>query len=386
MHILWINEHADFTGGCEKYCALTADFLADKGHRNTILYNAAAPASADFLSHFHRAFPLYNVTQQIADSSPDIIYIHRLDSLSVLNACTHSHIPAVRFFHDHRLFCLREHKYTTIRHKPCASPAGVRCYPCLGWLNKGAHGIRIRTLHSLRKELNAQRNLSASIVGSHYMAKHIAAHGIESSKVHTIPPFAPLPGEYNNEPVASRDDSLVLFVGQLVRGKGIDILIKALKYITVPCHLALIGTGTQENMFKSLSAHLGVENKISFVGSCSSDKLKEYYQKARCIVLPSRAETFGLVGPESMRYGIPAVASDVGGISEWLTHEKTGILVPPCNPSALAKALTTLLTHDARAENYGNAARKDYYKRFTPDVHCTRLLELFNSLLAEHVS
>ena len=386
MHILWINKNADFAGGCEQYCANTADILAENGHTNSLLYDAGLPASHSFLSHFHHAFPLSNVAQQIIDCAPDIIYIHQLDSIPVLSACTDSLVPVVCFFHDHRLFCLREHKYTALRRLPCAKPVGFRCYPCFGWIAKGKHGLHLRSLHSLRTKIHAYKNVDMCIVGSRYMAEHVAAHGFLPTKIHTVPLFAPLPDKNNSHSKIQRDSSLVLFIGQCVRGKGIDILIRAAKKMTVPCHFILIGEGAQKSAFKKYATRCGLENKFSFIDSCSQKKLDDYYRRARCIVLPSRAETFGLIGPESMRYATPAVASDTGGISEWLSHEKNGLLVPPCNPDALAKALTTLLTHDACAESYGAAAQKEYFARFTPDIHYAQLIKLLHSLIIEPTS
>lgn len=381
MHILWVNENADFTGGCEHYIRNTAELLHARGVRNTLMYDVNAPAAPRFFDAFDAAFPCVDIPYQVREIAPDVVYIHRLHGGAPVRAFAATGRPAVRFFHDHRLFCLREHKYTTISHQPCTRPIGSCCIPCLGWINRSASwpGVSVRTLGAARRELNAQHDLTGFVVGSHYMADHVAAHGFPRQHIRVIPPYAFPPDPRGS---CAREDDLFLFVGQLVRGKGLDVLLDAFARVSRPSRLIIAGAGRQEDGFREMADTLGIGNRVAFAGRLTPDALNDVYRRALCVVFPTRAETFGLVGPEAMRYATPVIASRVGGVTEWLDDGVTGIAVAGNDPQSLAGAMTSLLESPARARTMGENAARVYAERFTPETHIDALLAAFDSIAA----
>jgi glycosyltransferase involved in cell wall biosynthesis len=78
---------------------------------------------------------------------------------------------------------------------------------------------------------------------------------------------------------------------------------------------------------------------VYFTGWLSAEELAAWYQKADILVVPSWYEPFGMVVLEGMLYGLPIVASNIGGPAEILGDGRTGILVPPRDPAALAAYL-----------------------------------------------
>lgn len=226
-HVLWIGESADYQGGCERYMAETAALLAARGVRSTLLYDPELPSSSDYLARFDAAFPAVDVAAQVADIRPDVVYVQRLSGAERIDALADVDVPVARFFHDHRLFCLREHKYTTLGRRTCTETTGTGCYACLGMIGRSPEwpGVRIKTLGSLEREQAANRRLDAFVVGSHYMADHVAAHGFDADRVHVNPLFAERPAD---APDVERRTDRLLFVGQLVNGKGLDLLLHAL--------------------------------------------------------------------------------------------------------------------------------------------------------------
>ena len=120
MHVLWCNLSADWIGGAERYVGRTARALRARGARCTLLYGTEGRVEPTFTDCFDSAFPWADTARQIAEIGPDVVYVHRLsEEGDIERFCVGPR--AIRFYHDHRLFCPREHKYTTLTH--ATSPA-----------------------------------------------------------------------------------------------------------------------------------------------------------------------------------------------------------------------------------------------------------------------
>ncbi len=377
--VVWVNELARLKGGCEHYVYHTVRLLKARGIVSTLLYDALQEQAApDMLQWFDQAFPMVELRRQLGDIRADVLYVHRLSNPRATQELLGSGIPSLRFFHDHKLFCLREHKYKTLTHETCTQPIGPRCYPCLGFLNRGTGrlGIRISTVGSLRREQQINMDFDRYVVGSSYMADHLAAHGFDREKTHVLPLYS-LSAEGEKEEV--RGDDYLLFAGQLIRGKGLDVLLRALALTRQPARLWVAGTGRQEAMFKQLCDALGLQERVAFLGNVPHAELGAYYRRAACVVFPARQpETFGLIGPEAMSRGTPVIASNAGGITEWLRDGETGLAVPPNQPAALANAIDRLLEDRDLRDTMGKKARVRYEQAFRPEHHVTALMELFD--------
>lgn len=381
LHVLWVNEHPRFTGGAEKYVHETAARLAALGLRSSLLYDVAGPTDPRYLRPFESAFPIVDLERQVREIGPDVVYIHRLAGAVRVRALARAGRPALRFFHDHRPFCLREHKYTALTQSPCTRTLGPACYACLGFVQRdGGGALRLRTLGPLRDELQESRALAGAVVASRYMAEHVVRHGFDAERVHVLPLFSEPPRLQSQPP---REANRVLFVGQLVTGKGLDVLFEALGRLPATVRLVLAGRGRQEPWLRRRAARLGLEEQVTFLGDCGPADLEREYARASVLALPSRSpETFGLVGPEAMRFGTPVVATRVGGLGAWLEDGVTGLVVPPNDPAALAAALGRMLAERALAERLGLAARRRYAESFLPEKHVERLVALLEEVAA----
>ncbi|MCW2971467.1 MAG: glycosyl transferase group 1, partial [Solirubrobacterales bacterium] len=91
---------------------------------------------------------------------------------------------------------------------------------------------------------------------------------------------------------------------------------------------------------------------------------------------------FGIVGIEALAAGRPAVASATGGIVDWLEDGVSGLLVPPADVPALARALNELLADPGRQSAMGSAGKRAVAERFSPARHLMALLEGYRSARA----
>ena len=98
--------------------------------------------------------------------------------------------------------------------------------------------------------------------------------------------------------------------------------------------------------------------------------------------MPSRSpETFGLVGLEAMKVGKPVIASDVGGINEWLADGKTGLLFPSNDSNALADTIRKVLNDKNLLKTLEKNAKRSFIENFQPENHLKTLRKLFDSIL-----
>jgi len=198
--------------------------------------------------------------------------------------------------------------------------------------------------------------------------------------VHTVPLAVPEAAVRNS--VSPSQIPTILYVGQLIRGKGVDQLLQALVKIQTPYRAVIVGKGNAEDSLRKLSKQLGIEQCVEFVGWVANEHLPQYYSRAHVLAVPSRwPEPFGMVGLEAMRYGKPVVAFDVGGIPDWLQHQKTGLLAPAGDVSSFAACLEHLLADKALAASYGAAASAELELNFSFASYIHRLQQL---LLPSH--
>ena len=169
----------------------------------------------------------------------------------------------------------------------------------------------------------------------------------------------------NQAPSPVPDGSHILYVGQLIRGKGVDLLLQALKGLTCDFRATIVGTGNAESKLKTLCTEFDLDNRVKFTGWVRNEDLGHFYSEAKVVVVPSRwPEPFGMIGLEAMHHGRPVVAFDVGGIPDWLDHMETGILVPDQDVGAFGKALQKILGENRLAAKLGqNGLRRvrDHY-------------------------
>lgn len=396
MHIAWINESAFSLGGAERYVRETADHLRERGVRSTLLYDVKSRVDPTYLASFDGAFPLVDVARQLRELAPDAIYMHRIPDEGDASIIASSGVPTLRFFHDHKLFCLREHKYTAVGQTTCTDTVGLNCYTCLGFVQRSAEfpSVKLVSVASLARAQRANRAFTGYVVGSKYMGDHIEAHGFSRSKIHVVPLFASgrragatrgvsAEGAVS---VTEREPGLVLFVGQLIRGKGVDILLRAFADALgrgTDLRLLIVGQGRQEGELRALSSELGLDARVTFTGKIAPTELSSYYERADFLVQPSRIpETFGLTGVEALAAGLPVIASDSGGVREWLEDGRNGIAVPSCDVPALSAAITRLATDRALRDRLAARAPETHRERFLPEHHVNRLYALFERVTA----
>jgi D-inositol-3-phosphate glycosyltransferase len=169
-------------------------------------------------------------------------------------------------------------------------------------------------------------------------------------------------------PVAPRGDRpRVVSLGRLVRRKGVDDVIEAMRRL--PAAELVIAGGEGEGdpdaaRLREHARHAGVADRVHLIGPVSRTDVPALLRSADAVVCVPWYEPFGIVPLEAMACGRPVVASAAGGIQDTVVDQVTGLLVPPRRPDALAAALRELLASPTIAAAYGIAGRDRVLARY----------------------
>lgn len=174
---------------------------------------------------------------------------------------------------------------------------------------------------------------------------------------------------------------LWLAAGRLEPVKDYPALLRAMRVVPEPARLIVAGSGAQFSRLTALSAALGVDKRVRFLGFTRD--LERWMQAADAFVLCSRWEGLPTALMEASAAGLPAVATDVPGVREVLgPAADSQRLVAPANPAALACAMTRLMRLSGEArEEIGDRARRFANKQFSREAVLDRWESLYQSVL-----
>jgi glycosyltransferase involved in cell wall biosynthesis len=206
------------------------------------------------------------------------------------------------------------------------------------------------------------RFCSARVSVSPTSSRQVEHHGgLRAGSVGTILNGVPVP-RATTAARSPREHPTIGVLARLEEQKGLDVMLRAL--VQLPgVVLQVAGEGSQEQSLRGLAADLGVAARTVFRGQLAPGDL---LADVDLLAVPSRHEALPLVVLEAMRAGVPLVASAVGGIPDVIEDGATGLLVPPEQPDALARACRRLLDDEdergrvaARAREFADACCSD---------------------------
>jgi glycosyltransferase involved in cell wall biosynthesis len=186
---------------------------------------------------------------------------------------------------------------------------------------------------------------------------------------------------------SAADPFNLLFVGRLVRRKGVDVLLNAAATLRGDSrlHIHIVGDGPERVALVDESRRLGLDSVVTFEGAVSTDELRNFFENCDALVLPAivtqsgETEGLGVVLLEAMSYGKPVIASAAGGITDIVTDGHTGLLVPPGDSAALARAMLVAMNDPDRMRDLSLTAATHARREFGWDTIVSRLIDTYRS-------
>lgn len=340
------------------------DALAEAGH-TVLTVSLEGPAGADIALGTRRARSLWVVLRVLslalrrpaavatAVVRPPLTFGLRLKVLAAAEEARRMGADAV-------------HAHFAYRNSDAAELVGI----ALGTghsVTVHAHDIFVEHRH-LGRRLAAARTV---VTVCNYNRDHIVRTYPElAGRITVIPCSTRVQAEVVEDAVSRRDVPVVLSVGRLVEKKGFDDLLRAVAVIDDPCQVVIIGDGPLREPLEALIEQLGIADRVTMLGSRDHDSTLEWYRRADIFALACKVAADGdrdsmpVVTKEAMAAGLPVVSTEAVGVPEMVDDGKTGLLVPPSDPRALAEALCQLLGDPELRREMGRMGRQVISERF----------------------
>jgi glycosyltransferase involved in cell wall biosynthesis len=390
MKILLVNDFGYKVGGAEEYFFGLKNGLEQRGHQIYTVSSNYEPRGKKILTEFRieesgnffNIDSYFNIVNYLKFKSilnkinPDIIHINNIFyiiSPSILFAV--KRYKTLMTLHDYYMICMRDKTL----------PDGDICSYRLGSVCriKGCVGRRSYIEGRIKRYIIYMgiNNINIFISPSEYLKKEFENNGIKNIK--TLPNF------YNfSEDVLPKFEksSVLLYIGRLAKQKGVDYLIKSMPDVIKKFPKAILkiaGTGPEEDNLKKMVASLGIDTSVKFLGWVDGKMKDAVLRECYAVVVPSVwPENDPVIKYEAACYGKAIVASNVGGIPEFVKEGETGFLVPPKDSAALSEKIIYALSNPVIVEMIGkNLVKKCSAYRL--DKYIENLETLYSELLSQ---
>lgn len=386
MKLLFVHDHLGAWGGAEANLFEVASALRRRGHELALVHGAPTGKNE---AAWNELFPVrYSAAESTAVATamrefrPAAVFLHNSPGLAVTAALANAGVPVARMVHDHHLFCLRGCRYPAWSRQACTKPLSAAClFPCGGFIQRDAAGgwvVEVARYFEKKRELELHRGFARLLVASEYMREELRRNGFPDTQIetHAPVPSRPAPAEF-----FPRSGNRIIFAGQIIRGKGVDVLLESLAHVQQPFECVILGDGSHRAFCEDLSRRLGLADRVRFAGYVPAAEVDAYYRSATLALFSSVwPEPFGLSGLEALRHGLPVVAFDVGGVREWLEDGVNGLLAPWMNRKEFALRVDRLLGDAGLASQLGEQGRVLAAERFNFARYIDGLEELFGRL------
>ena len=239
-----------------------------------------------------------------------------------------------------------------------------------------------------RRLIVAEKKLadsSEAVIAVSQSVKHelVSRYGIDPDKVHVV---------HNGVDVGASQPSrkrqnIFLYIGRQTAHKGLPYLLQAFGKFARShreYELVIVGERLEGGVDPSLihlSNELGIRDRVKFAGRLSERRTWEILGRARCLVLPSLAEAFGMTVLEAMASETPVIATRVGGIPEVVRNGRNGLLVPPADADALSESMERIASDSRLRRNLAEEGRRSC-AQFTWDEMARRTIEVYEEALS----
>lgn len=322
----------------------------------------------------HSREAVFKITKLIDAEKPDIAHLHNIYhqlTPSIISILKKKGIKVVLTLHDGKLICP---SYLML-------DKGQICNACEGssfWkpLSKNCFGSRRQELLLMveaywHKWVKSYEQVDLFLSPSRFLSD-LVKRRIHEEKIQVFPNGIDL----KSYPLSLKDNGYTLYLGRLSREKGIETLLEAHSKLSNGMALRVVGTGPLESHLRQRY------KKAQFLGYLSGIELQRILANAAFVVVPSEwYENFPMVVLEAMAMGKAVIGSRIGGIPEQIDDGKTGLLFEMGNVNELVEKMKLLSENSEMRRKLGILARKKIEKKYSLDVHCRQLMQVYKNLL-----
>lgn len=369
MRIALVHESGGERGGAERYLEVLARMLAERGHETTRVDPGVARGVAN---------GSVGLAARVARDH-EVVHLHHVDDATFVAALAASPAAVLWSIHDLRPVCPGANRLDR-QGRACVRFAARRC-AAQGALGRCAGLPRWPLASALRVHrwahwVRAFARRWPVVVASAAMRARVATQGWPESAI-TVAPYPVEVPAASARPASSASE--VLVVGRLVEpDKGLGMLALVLARLPPTARVVVAGDGPSRAWFEERLTELGVRERVELAGWLEPDALSRQLDDAAVVLMTSLwPEPSGIAGLEALAHARPVVATDVGGVAEWLRDGEVGHRVPPGDVAAMVDRVRALLADGARRDTMGAAGRAWVERHRDPAAHGDRLEALY---------
>ncbi|MFA5854319.1 MAG: glycosyltransferase family 4 protein [Patescibacteria group bacterium] len=365
MRILFLSfPYASTQGGGERYTEQTVEGLKRAGH-DVLLVSSSEALLAMFKKHGWRAYSAWCGVEPVTMLSALLFPL----TIVFFTPFVFLLLAWFRFVHrTEAVVCL------SLTEKLLATPIAKLFGMRVVWTEHLVAGRSLR-LNPFRGWYVACARSANVVTVSEAAASALVDVGVLRRNVRIISPGV----QPSTNHIDSSVSHTVGIISRFSREKNVSLALRAFALVVkeLPdAQLEIFGDGPERAMLVRLADELTLSDKTTFHGHVEQVRGAGRFN---VLTVPSAKESFGMAALEAMADGLPVVATRVGGLPEVVVHGKTGLLVPPEDPRAMADALLTLLRDTMRTKQLGEAGRERATQLFTEEKMQTAWIELFSS-------
>jgi len=408
MKILQINKFFFLRGGSERHFFDLSELLSEKKHRVFVWStkhprNFSFPNQEDFVQFIDFSKSIWQgikktkeifwnkeakekLEKVIKREKPDVAHLHNVFSHfspSIIFALKKYKIPIVLTLHDYKLFCpnykffsknkvcfncLKNKNYRSCFSKKCFNDSWIKSFG--GYLEGKWH----------KDFLKVAEKIDIFLAPSLFIKKQAIEWGIPKEKIIHLPNF--INKTYVNKKIENKKQSnYFLYFGRLSQEKGVELLIKSFLNILnefPEWKLKIVGDGPEEENFKKIAQG---NKQIEFLGRKNSKELNKIISEAYLIVVPSLwPENFPYSILESNALSIPVLASETGGLTELIKHEKSGLLFESGNKNDLENKIIWSIRNPKKIRKIGELAREEVFAKYNSEKYYKKIIKIYERI------
>ena len=318
------------------------------------------------------------IQRKIKEFNPDIVHVHNtvpLISPSVYSACRDANVPVVKTLHSYKLICPGAYLYRDGKICEDCVPKSLK-YPSVinGCYrqNRFHSAITSTGLAVDRIKSTYQNNVDIFIALTRFARQKFIEGGFPAEKIAVKPNFVTSdiqPGKHEGK--------YGLFVGKLVKYKGIETFLQAWDLLDETIPLKVVGKGPLDILFKS-----SVPSGLEYLGALPRENVIELMQNASFLIFPSEwYEPFGMVMIEAFATGLPVIGSNLASGAEIIKEGYAGWHFNPGDAQDLAQKVKLAWSNPDELKRRGILARKQYDQNYSPEKNYQMLLNIYETAI-----
>ncbi|MCQ5363560.1 glycosyltransferase family 4 protein [Anoxybacillus salavatliensis] len=323
------------------------------------------------------------IKKLIKEIQPDVVHIHNTFpqlSPSIYWAVKSLNIPVVQTLHNYRLTCangllyrnskiceecVKRGKYSALKHK-CYRGSFLATLPLV-------------IMFYLHKIIGTYKNkVDLYITLTNFAKNMMIESGLSEDKIKVKPNFVNINFNKTIYTDINKRKKQFVFVGRIVKEKGIDLLLEAFDQNIEDFDLVVIGEGPER---ENLQRKYRKNKRIKWYGQLNNDEVLEEISKSYSLVMPSKLyETFGMVVIEAFSVGTPVIVPNHAGFPDIISPNENGYLFQPNDLTDLALKMKKIIALNNNWNEFSKNALKSYEKYYTSEKNYQYLMDIYNKL------